>query len=581
MPASKKHAYTATRIATSILNGFEAAIEDHNRVTIGARARFEQGDWPAVSAAQKKRGDVYRAGIDRTIQKLKNLANEQLTHLELWRSVKREYDRMTFEHDNRNITHTFYNSVYSNWFSFEEMDESYLFVSSQTASQRDIDPRVFNRFIFSGDWDDLAINILDRYEFGVPWIDADQDADNIVQALQADFKKLNIKTAPTEIQILKSVFYRNKGAYLIGRILFSNQTIPLILPISHDLERGIFVDACITSVDDASVIFSFSRSHFMVDARIPQAYVNFLATIMPFKHRHELYTSLGFIKHGKTEFARDFFEHTKDCSDKIVFADGIPGMVMTVFTLPSFDVVFKVIKDSFTPPKKVSKQEVIDKYRLVNRHDKAGRMADTQEFKHFWIDKALFDPDVLQTLQQQAPSQFEIIGSRVRIAHVYIERRMIPLNIYVAEAAPDNLDLVMRDYGNAIKEIAGANIFPGDMLLKNFGVTRHSRVIFYDYDEIMFLNDCNFRRIPPPRNAADLYSDRPWYSVADNDVFPEEFGYFFAGNIEAKRAFERHHSNLYEVDTWTSLQQRVENGSTPYIYPFDDTRRFYPDRQHR
>ena len=82
------------------------------------------------------------------------------------------------------------------------------------------------------------------------------------------------------------------------------------------------------------------------------------------------------------------------------------------------------------------------------------------------------------------------------IQHVYIERRMIPLNIYLQEAGPEQMAHAVVEYGNAIKDLVSANIFPGDMLWKNFGVTRHGKVVFYDYDEIEYITDCNFRRVP-------------------------------------------------------------------------------------
>ena len=569
--------FTATRIATAILNGFEAAIEDHNRVTLGARERFEQADWQAAADAQKHRADVYRAGIEKAAAKLKLVADEALHNQALWADVKREFAQMIEDHDNRNITQTFYNSVYSNWFSFERYDNQYLFVEGEGEKNRDVSARVFNRFRHQNSFLELAINLLDRYQFSVSWRHLEQDAQHIAEALESQLLPLlQAPLAEIEVQVLKSVFYRNKGAYLVGRILHGETITPLVLPISNIPGEGVFVDAAIINSDDVSVIFSFTRSHFMVDAPIPQAYVNFLHTIMPEKHRYELYTSLGFIKHGKTEFVRDFVNHSDSSDDQLVMAAGTRGMVMSVFTLESYDVVFKIIKDRFRPPKSVTRAQVKAKYRLVSRHDRAGRMADTQEFNNFWFQQEEFDPDCLAELLRECAATVELKDNRVLIKHLYIERRMEPLNLFVNQQPNEAIASAMEDYGNAIREIAGANIFPGDMLLKNFGVTRHGRVIFYDYDEICFLDECNFRDIPPPRNARDEMSSVPWYSVSENDVFPEEFSYFFSGNPHAKEAFETFHSDLYQRQTWQEIQRRIRDGESSYVYPYRVNQRFYP-----
>jgi len=321
------------------------------------------------------------------------------------------------------------------------------------------------------------------------------------------------------------------------------------------------------------VIFSFTRAYFKVNAPVPAEIVRFLKELMPWKTDAELYNSIGFNRHGKTEFYRRFLQHLDDTDDQFIIAPGIKGMVMSVFLLPSLNIVFKIIKDKFAVQKEMTKAVVKEKYMLVSRHDRVGRMADTQEYSNFTFPKHRFAPELLEELLTVAPSIVSVEGDTVLIKHMYTERYMTPLNIYLENANEAEARRAIDEYGLAIKQLAAANIFPGDMLFKNFGVTRRKRVVFYDYDEIALLTECNFRKIPEPRTPEDEFSSEPWYSIAPNDVFQEEFRTFLlASNRQTRRIFEELHSEIFDANWWKQLQEDVENGIirdvAPYQYAF-------------
>jgi isocitrate dehydrogenase kinase/phosphatase len=323
-----------------------------------------------------------------------------------------------------------------------------------------------------------------------------------------------------------------------------------------------------------SVLFSFTRSYFQVDATVPAQWVLFLQQLMPVKPISEIYSAMGHNKHGKTYYYRCAYRHMQSTSDQFNIAPGIKGMVMTVFTLPSYDFVFKVIKDRFTPPKDMTRDQVKAKYALVKRWDRAGRMADTQEFTNLAFARERFSDELMEELRKVAPSVIEEHGKALLIKHVYVERRMTPLNLYLRNATDEQVAAVMDEYGNAIKQLAAANIFPGDMLLKNFGVTHHGRVLFYDYDEIMPLTDCHFRTIPKPRTEAEVMSSKPWYTVGPNDIFPEEFALFFSGNQRAREVFDTLHSDIYEASFWQGLQHKIHSGYVEDFFPYRRELRF-------
>ncbi len=334
-----------------------------------------------------------------------------------------------------------------------------------------------------------------------------RDIHRIVEAMQ---RRLGPQlTDEITIDMVREPFYRNKAAYLIGRIDMANQVRPLVLPILVNSKNELYVDACITDADELSVIFGFARSYFMVYAPVPAALVDFLNQLMPHKTPAQLYTAIGCQKHGKTELYREFLYHLETSDDKFIIAPGIKGMVMSVFTLPSYGFVFKIIKDRFAPQKDITHAMVKEKYQLVKEHDRVGRMADTLDYRNFIFPRERFSDALIEELLDVAPSNIKITSREVHIRHLYMERRMIPLNIYLEQADDEELRNAVQEYGDAIKQLAAANIFAGDMLFKNFGVSRHSRVIFYDYDEISYLTEVNFRRIPPREHQKMKWRQNP------------------------------------------------------------------------
>jgi isocitrate dehydrogenase kinase/phosphatase len=377
-----------------------------------------------------------------------------------------------------------------------------------------------------------------------------------------------------QIQILSSLFFRNKGAYVVGRVINGTRITPLAVPILRNSRGGLYLDTALFTTDLLATLFSFTRAYFLVDMEAPSAYVEFLQTILPHKPPSELYTMVGLAKQGKTLFYRDFLHHLKHSSDQFVIAPGIKGLVMSVFTLPSYPYVFKVIKDLIPYPKDTDRQQIMGKYQLVKMHDRVGRMADTWEYSQVTLPRARCSAELLEELRNYCPSQLEFGDGTVTIRHVYIERRMTPLNIYLTKATDADLDHAILEYGNAIKDLAAANIFPGDMLYKNFGVTRLSRVVFYDYDEIEYMTDCNFRAVPQAPHDEDEMSDEPWYRVDRRDMFPEQWGPFLLGDDRIRAAFIKHHADLLAPEFWNRRKERIQAGYLEDVFPYPPDRRF-------
>ena len=562
--------WPAAQIARMILDGFDDYREHFRRITLGARERFERALWQQTQQAAAARINLYEEKVVEVNGWLRDgFAEAVLLDVEQWPLVKSAYIRLIDPRLDDELSETWYNSIFCSLFSHDLISDGCMFIHTTRPSMRGHERAAQTRtYQPEGSVRSLLRAIFADYSFSVPYGDLDGDVARLEQQLRECLPDWVCKDPSLAAELFSPVLYRNKGAYLVGRLYTPDEQWPLVIPLLHREGHGIEADAVITDEAEVSIIFSFTRSYFMVDVPVPAEFVNFLKRILPGKHIAELYTSIGFYKHGKSEFYRALINHLASTEDRFVMAPGVRGMVMSVFTLTGFNTVFKIIKDRFSPSKTVDRATVIDKYRLVKSVDRVGRMADTQEFADFRFPKAKFEPQCLAELLEVAPSTVKLEGDTVLIRHCWTERRMTPLNLYLEQASEAQVLEALEDYGLAIKQLAAANIFPGDMLLKNFGVTRHGRVVFYDYDEISFLTEVNFRHIPPPRYPEDEMSGEPWYSIGPHDVFPEEFPPFLFADIGQRRLFSRLHGELYDADYWKGLQATIREGKVIDVFPY-------------
>ncbi|NQZ22853.1 MAG: bifunctional isocitrate dehydrogenase kinase/phosphatase [Colwellia sp.] len=569
----KKFAHT---IASTILEGFNHHIELFSEITQSAKQRFEQCQWAEVQEAAKQRTDFYELRVSETLKTLNK--NYQLTTLDdkLWLNVKLAYMGILTSHKQPELAETFYNSVFCNLFSQKYYHNDYIFVES-TANRLDGSPApiIYTRYhpAEKGVFQTIK-EMITAPNFNVPYVDIENDVNQLIQVFRRNAKKTMFQFETMQFDILNFVFYRNKGAYIIGRVISPAGVTPFIFSLLNDNEKGLYIDAVLTDDENMAVVFGFARAYFFVNCQHPHALINFLKTLIPHKTRADLYSAIGFHKQGKTQFYRDFLDHLSKSNDKLVLAAGIKGMVMSVFTLPSYPYVFKIIKDKFSPSKNMTKQDVKDKYLLVKRHDRVGRMADTMEYSEVAFPIKRFSKELLEELNKVASSIIRYEGDMIIIQHLYIERRMIPLNIYLSEANEEEINEAMYGYGQAIKQLIAANIFPGDMLLKNFGVTRHGRVIFYDYDEITYMDEVNFRVKPEAITEEQIYAAEPWYAVAPGDMFPEELATFALANTKYRNAFLLHHADLLEASFWQNCQKNVAAGKFEDVFPYPEELRF-------
>jgi len=564
----------ALLIAQTILQGFDAQYGRFLEVTAGAQQRFEQADWHAVQQAMKQRIHLYDHHVGLVVEQLRCITDSQHPDVEFLQEVKAHYTQLLPDYPRFEIAESFFNSVYCRLFDHRSLSPERLFIFSSQPERRfrTIPRPLAKAFWPERGWEVLLTKVLSDLPLRLPWQDKARDVRYISAHLLEAFGMDALNHA--HLQVANELFYRNKAAWLVGKLITPAGTLPFLLPIHRSDEGELFVDTCLTTHAEASIVFGFARSYFMVYAPLPAATVEWLREILPGKTTAELYMAIGCQKHAKTESYREYLHYVTNSDEQFIEAPGIRGMVMLVFTLPGFDRVFKVIKDVFPPQKEMSAAHVRACYQLVKEHDRVGRMADTQEFENFVLQKRQIAPPLMALLLEQAPGKITDLGDRIAISHLYIERRMVPLNLWFEQVKGQQLRDAVEEYGNAIRQLAAANIFPGDMLFKNFGVTRHGRVVFYDYDEICYMTEVNFRDIPAPRYPEDELSAEPWYSVAPGDVFPEEFRHWLCADPEIGPLFEEMHADLFRADYWRGLQERIRQGHVEDVYAYRKRQRF-------
>ncbi|MBX3268657.1 MAG: bifunctional isocitrate dehydrogenase kinase/phosphatase [Sandaracinaceae bacterium] len=565
----------AAPVASAILEAFTQHRDGFLEVTRRARESFATRDWARLRADQVARLRLYRGAIDAAEVRIRVLLGDRTRDRLVWVSAKAVYSALIGMREDWDVAETFFNGITRRIFDTVGVDPLIEFVASDFDAPP-VEPIASCYARFAGDGTAVLLShALESFDLGVRWVDVEQDA-RLVAARLAERAARVGRGDVVAIEVVESPFFRGTAAYLVGRaVLPAGVVIPLVLAVRH-AQGGVRVDAVLSDEDDVSILFGFTRSYFHVEAPCPYEVMRFLRSLIPKKRIAEIYIAIGEPKQGKTELYRAMMDHIGETADRFVHAPGVPGLVMVVFTMPTLDVVLKVIRDEFPPEKHVTHEVVRDRYRWVYDHDRAGRLVDAQEFEHLAFPKARFEPSLLEELVGQCGRAVRIEGDRVIVELAYVTRQVMPLNLYV-RAEPEPLALAaMEEWGEAIRDLARENIFPGDLLLKNFGVTRHGRVALYDYDELAPLTDIHFRDLPQTDDVEDELRAEPWYAVGPHDVFPEEFSRFLGLPARLRAAVIERCADIFSARFWRETQADVRAGRIHEPAPYPADRRLRP-----
>ena len=556
-------------MAERLLTAFDDYHARFAAITRRAKQRFEQRQWSQAQDDAIERITLYDRCIETTLAALRAEKGSALEARALWQQAKSAFARRLEGCIDAALYKTFFNTLARRLFATHGVDPALEFIAFDVEPSDAItDPVARHTYTVSATRPSEAfVRVLGDYRFAVPYAHQLRCAAAIAVRLQDDLAHWGPQPVRS-IELLDTVFYRERRAYLVGRVFGEHRFSPCVIALTHDA-GGLRADAVLTRRHDVAHLFGVSRSYFQADLATVGDAVVFLRSLLPGKPVDELYTVLGRAKQGKTERYRTFFSHfSEQPGEQLVHAEGTPGMVMRVFTLPSYPLVFKLIRDRFAWPKQLSRQQVEDKYTLVFNLDRVGRLLDAQPYRHLRFPAARFTPALLQDLLADCAQSVRLVGEEVEIALCYVQRRFRPLNLYLREQGPDAVRAAVLDYAQAITDMARSNIFPGDMLPKNFGVSRHGRVVFYDYDEVSRVSECVFRDWPAPRNDEEAMADEPWFHVGPQDVFPARFGPFMGLPATELAAVREHFGHLFDPAWWRGLQAGFADGVIADVPPY-------------
>jgi isocitrate dehydrogenase kinase/phosphatase len=559
----------AQECAGAIRDGFFDYNSDFREITRRARGRFERRDWIDGRKDAVERIELYDHWVNRLVDWLNDRLDNRCHDRRLWLQIKSDFSTLIEDYLDQEFTKTYFSSITRRMFHTVGVDSDLEFVDLEDRPIEHISKvPPLDVFPIADPPSNGVRDLLQHFAFGIGWENLEYSVRFVVGQLRVHWRSLGGLEALERLECLQTVFYQNTRAYVVGRAVGKDGRYePLVVALRSTAE-GVAVDAVLTSRSDVSILFGFTRSYIHADLETVADVVVLLRSILPGKPVAEIFTVLGRAKQGKTERYRSFARHLTHSSDKFITAPGDKGMVMAVFTLPSYDIVFKIIRDKFAYPKTVVRRDVLDKYQLVFKRDRAGRLVDAQEFKLLRFKTERFEETLLEELLTETSDTVRIEGDNLVIEHLYIERRLAPLNLYLRDAPAGDARMAVIDYGQAIRDLALTNIFPGDLLLKNFGVTRNGRVIFYDYDELCLVTDCNFRDLPKASTLEEEMEAEAWFYVGDDDVFPEQFISFLGLDPDHMEILLEAHGDLLTADFWRQMKKRHKADEVLEVLPY-------------
>jgi len=553
-----------------IYDGFTDYNKAFHKITRRAQTRFEKCDWKGHQQDIADRVYLYEKATRRVVRLLHSALGSRVKDQLLWHDIRACFGERLVRVPDSGFIKTFFNSVTRRIFRTVGVNPELEFATSGLEEGTEMLKSLsLRRYPFWGSLQKVSQAILEDFHFRVPYADLPGNVSVISNKIRTFIREHPHKKIDNilRFEFINTFFYQSARAYIIGRIIMRDDIQPIVIALKNT-GGSITVDTVLMDDEEISIVFSYTRSYYFADPNSVIGAVHFIHSILPAKPIDELYTVLGRLRQGKTERYHAFTRHLEKSRDKFTHAEGDRGLVMLVFTLPSYNLVFKVMRDKFGFPKTITHQGVADKYKLVSRHDRAGRLIDTQEFKNLTLPAGRFSGILLEELLCDASETVKVVKDEVLFSRIYVERRVRPLNLYIRNTDPVQAKHVIIDYGQCIKDLAQTNIFPGDLLLKNFGVTRHRRVIFYDYDEVALITECNFRDFPNAGDDLDELRSEPWFYVGTHDVFPQEFIRFLPLDDELRALFLKIHGDLLQTSYWCNIKASHLEGEASIVVPY-------------
>ena len=418
----------------------------------------------------------------------------------------------------------------------------------------------------------LISNMLSITEFSIPYRDKESDVARAAARVNADFAERALTNQIETVDVVQGGFYRNRGVYVVGRVrLTGGEVIPLILALEID-ERGIYIDAVLSDEAQAHNLFSTTRANFIVTNDHYHELAQFLHGIMPKRPLGLHYSSIGFNHFGKVAVMEELAAELESPEAIFDTAIGFPGTVAIGFQAPGSVYNLKVIRDHPTENYKWGDFEgvpsVLEKYRRVHDINRTGSMLDNAIYYNVTLPKKHFADTLLSEMLDAAGAAVSLRGEDVFFHHLIVQRKMIPLPVFLEQASPEECAEAVISLGYCIKNNMAGNIFNRDLDGRNYGVGSHIRVYLFDYDALETFTEVKIRS---NQDRYDGEEDIPSWYFEDGVIFlPEEIEWGLRiSDPELRKLFRDVHGDLTSVPYWERIQEELREGKVPRIqvYP--------------
>ena len=557
-----------------ILAEFDAYYVESRSIPNLAKSAFEQRD-PAMSLdLSLRRLSVYSVSAHALARRLRAALPEVAEDETFWARLEARYLALIEGRYESDLAFAYIHSARRMVYEGMWKPVEYMFLHHrEPASERSAAVRIDFSIARGADLAVLVDRVLAVPRFERRWRDRAGDVRRVAERLQSIFS--GGARRPVEIQMTDAGFYRNRGAYIVGRIVFDDSSAsPLILALlNHDV--GIYVQAVLAGEADAHNLFSSTLANFHVTNSHYHELAAFLHTVMPTRRLGLHYSTIGFNHVGKVAVMHELREELATHREVFITAVGFRGSVAIGFAAPSSDYNLKVIRDVPTDQYKWGEfpgiGAVLDKYRRVHEIDRTGSMLDNIIYYNLELDSAWFEADLLAELLRDAGESVSLRDDAVILKHLIVQRRVRPLPVFLQDATPEEAREVIVNLGHCIKNNAAANVFNKDLDARNYGVSRFQKVYLFDYDALEPLT-----RVKVRSNAGrfDGEDDVPDWFYEDGVIFlPEEIESGFRIHDRGmRRLFRDVHGDLLTTGYWERLQHDLDRGQVPSI-------RLYPEQR--
>ncbi len=560
-----------------ILAEFDVFYSEFRKISPLAQQAFEAREPQTSLALSRHRLSLYSVCVHRMGLELVEAFPAIAMNENFWREVERRYQPLIEGRYEWDLALAFIHSVRRKVYLEEWRPVDYSQTGLELPTHKHTDDVC--RTFAGGDRIDPATvrEILELPGFKVAYRDIEDDARLVAERVNRVLGLDSGEAGPVEaVQMVGAGFFRNRGAYLVGRIVLQGGRLtPFVIALLNSPE-GIYVDAVLTTETDTHNCFSSTLANFHVTHDAYHELSRFLHSIMPSRTVGLHYTTIGYNHLGKVAVMNELEQEIESSGEVLQTAVGSPGTVAIGFSTPSSAYNLKVIRDHPTDGYKWGEfggiESVKEKYAQVHDINRTGSMLDNIIYHFVRLDRDWFEPALLANLLEQASESVSLQGDSIVFKFLIVQQRLTPLPVYLETASDRHKEIAVVNLGYCIRNNTAANIFNKDLDARNYGVSRYRKVYLFDYDALEPLGEVKIRS---NQDRFDGEEDIPdWYFEEGVVFLPEEMEVGLCiPNRHLRRLFREAHGDLMTTAYWERIQREIQDGKVPPVSVYPDERR--------